>query len=217
MALTPQEINNRLTELRNLRKLYAGAKNRIVILETENKALKLQVKELKAENQQLRSDVTDIKYQLTELRTMVFKKNRQVTDIQGDDSDDDTPPKPPRTKESYQRPIPKDSEVTKTIHHQLCWAHLIRHFRDLASHPSFEETVRSRLLATYQEIKAIYQDTKSACAGPDPGSERQTLIERLTTVATITLADQYRYSELRQPSGAISTSILPVCCFPLRL
>lgn len=377
MSLTQIEIKERLTELRNLRKLYAGAKTRITILEAENKTLKVRIKELEAKDRQTTASIIDLQYQLSELRTIVFKKKPPAQASL--DSDDDTPPQPPRSKESYQRPVPKDSEVTKTIHHrlprdrhgnirlrtyylediplginkivekhvveqwydparrqfisadplptsrvvlgdnvrvliatlitverlsysqvqglltalfkitvssgeiaqilhheaqrlkpvndallgviqsetshhldesrydvagethyvwsitggesgssvyqvgksrgkgnaetlrgtsvgvlvsddygayrklathhQLCWAHLIRHFRDLSASPDFSDTTRHTSLTTYQEIKAIYQATKTACTGPDPGIQRPTLTKRLTAVSLITTAD----------------------------
>jgi hypothetical protein len=381
MSLTKQEIDQRLIELRNLRKLYGVAKERIIVLEAENRALKNKVKELEAENKLLRGEVTDIKYQLAEMKDLIFKKTRQANQVleSAEEDDDDTPPRPPRTKESYQRPIPKDSEITKIIHHrlprdkygnirlrtyyvediplgvtklvekhvveqyydkarrlwvskdtlptgqvilgdnvrvliatlitverlsysqvqgllnslfqikvssgeiakilaqeakllkptkqtllaniqrevshhldesrydvagqthyvwsisggesgdtvylvgqsrgkgnaeklrgdskgvlvsddygayrklathhQLCFAHLIRHFRDLAHHPGFAEIERQSLARNYLEIKAIYQDTKTACHGPDPQGQRASLIHRLTAVASINPAD----------------------------
>lgn len=375
-----------MIELRNLRKLYVGAKNRISVLQVENRTLKVRIKELEQRDSEKEARLTDLQYQLSELKTMVFKKKRQVNEILEDD--DDTPPKPPRTKESYQRPVPKDSDVTKVIHHrfprdqhgnirlrtyyvediplginklvekhvveqyydpkrrlwvskdslpssavilgdnvrvliatlitverlsysqvqgllislfkihvssgeitnilereaqllkpanqalltniqkeashhldesrydvagethyvwsmtggesddsvylvgesrgkgnaeqlrgnstgilvsddygayrtlathhQLCWAHLIRHFRDLASHPDFEETARSSIVCTYQEIKAIYRDTKSACIGPDPSREQTILTQRLTTVAGYIESDPIPVQRLKK-------------------
>jgi len=119
MALSKQVIDERMTELRNLRKLYAAQKEQNNTLRAENKQLKARIKELEAENQQLRGEVTDIKYQLSELQTLIFKKKRKAKETLADDTDDDDTPKPPRNAASYRRPIPKDSEVTKVIRHDF--------------------------------------------------------------------------------------------------
>jgi hypothetical protein len=44
--LTSDEITNRLIDARNLRRLYDGAQQRIIILEMENKQLKIRIKQL---------------------------------------------------------------------------------------------------------------------------------------------------------------------------
>jgi hypothetical protein len=118
MQLTQQEINERMIELRNLRKLHGAARERIVFLETENKTLKARVKELEKENTVLRGEVSDIRYQLEEFKTIIFKKKRIARDVL-DDDDEETPPRPPRDASSYQRPIPKDTEITKTVYHRF--------------------------------------------------------------------------------------------------
>lgn len=386
MSLTQQEIQDRMIELRNLRKLHTVARLRIGTLETENKALKVRIEELETENKTVKAEITDIRYQLEQVKVMLFKKKRIVKDI-FDDDELDPPHKTPRTKDSYQRPIPLESEITKVIHHtfprnqdgsirlrtyyvediplgiekiveqhvveqyydttrrywisqtplpcttvtlgdnvrvliatlitverlsysqvqgllislfhikvasgeitniledearalkgaelalltsiqaetshhldesrydvagetsyvwsitggesnqsvyqvgvsrgkgnaltlrgvstgvlvsddygayrtltedhQLCWAHLIRHFRDLASHPDFGDAEIHTLRTTYQEIKAIYHATKEACTGLDPGADRAILTKRLTAVASITDADSAPVKRLK--------------------
>lgn len=117
MSLTDNEIKDRMVELVNLRKLHKGARDRVMILEKENKELKIRVDVLEQENKSLKRELSDIKYQLMELQTIIFKKKTKISSS----FDDDEEPKPPveRSKESYKRPIPKDSEVTKTIYHPL--------------------------------------------------------------------------------------------------
>jgi transposase len=371
--LTKKEINERMIEWRNLKKLHTAQAKRIVLLEEENKQLKARIKELEEENATLKHQFTDVQYQLTQLQKTVFKKKQTAKEVLDDDNHTKTPPKK-RTKESYKRPIPEEREVTKTIHHrfsepidallrtrtyyrediplsvekivekhvveqyfdttrrvwvsqdplpsatvvlgdnvrvlvatlvtvqrlsftqvctllmtlynlsisegeiaqilakeaqtlkpaedallsaiqsessyhmdesrydvngetryvwnirggesgdsvyrvgvsrgkgiaeqlrgestgvlvsddyaayrtlaehhQLCWAHLIRKFRDLAENKEFSETHRTELQKTYQEIQAIYHDTKHACSLPDPHTHTETLTKRLTTIAT---------------------------------
>jgi regulator of replication initiation timing len=119
MALTKQQIEERLLELRNLRKLYDAAKVRVVILQTENQELRARVKELETENRVLRGEVTDIKYQLAEMKAIIFKKTKRAKEILDSDDEEDDTPKPPRPSSSYHRPIPKPEEVTNTIHHRF--------------------------------------------------------------------------------------------------
>lgn len=112
-----------MIEWRNLKKLHQAQAIRIEHLVAENKALKVRIVELENENATLRSEFTDIKYQLSELQTMLFKKKRTARDTLHDDDDEETPPKAPRTSSSYQRPIPREDEVTKTIHHRFSQKH----------------------------------------------------------------------------------------------
>jgi predicted RNase H-like nuclease (RuvC/YqgF family) len=93
MRLTDSEIKKRMVELQNLRKLHTKARNRVLILESENKNLKLRVTVLEKENKELKRELSDIKYQLTELQTILFKKKATDRDISS--FDDDEEPKPP--------------------------------------------------------------------------------------------------------------------------
>lgn len=122
MKLTTEEINKRMIELRNLRKLHAAARERILVLETENKTLKARVKELEQRDRENNQRITDLSLQMEELRTMVFGKKKTQKD-RDDGTDSGTPPKTVRTKGSYQRPIPKEEEVTHHVHHPLKHSH----------------------------------------------------------------------------------------------
>jgi hypothetical protein len=106
-----------MTELRNLRKLHAGARTRIAILEEENKLLKTRVMILEGMVRTYEATQADLKLQVEELRTMVFGRKKRVTN---DDEDPLPPPeKTPRPSDSYRRPVPTDAEVTDTEHHPL--------------------------------------------------------------------------------------------------
>lgn len=66
------------------------------------------------------SDLTqkliDLGFQFEKMKEIVFGKKSAVKKIL---DDDDKKPPVSRNKESYQRPIPKDSEITDTVHHSL--------------------------------------------------------------------------------------------------
>jgi transposase len=114
--LSQQEINPRMLELQNLRMLHTKARERITSLENENKQLKAEMVLLKKENTEFKTKLTDLGYQFEQMKAIVFGKKGSIRKILQDD-DTDNKPSTPRSKESYTRPIPKESEVTHTIHH----------------------------------------------------------------------------------------------------
>jgi Transposase IS66 family len=113
--LSQQEINLRMTELRNLRMLHTQARGRITYLEHENKQLKAEIVLLKKENAELKTKLTDLGYQFEQMKAIVFGKKGSLRKILEDN--EDKTPKTPRSKSTYTRPIPKESEVTHTVHH----------------------------------------------------------------------------------------------------
>ncbi len=117
MKLSESEIEARMIELRNLRKLHAGARARVVILEKENKLLKERVAVLEATVQSQTDIINDLRLQLEELRTIVFGKRRGKEEKHDIDDDTSEPIVNCRTAESYKREIPK--EVTETKDHPI--------------------------------------------------------------------------------------------------
>lgn len=73
--------------------------------------------------------------------------------------------------------------------HQLCYAHLIRKFRDLAGHVGFSDAQRNDVVGTYRTIKNIYRSVVAACADENPLQHTEALTERFAAVATITDSD----------------------------
>lgn len=119
MRLSDNEINARMTELRNLRKLHAGARARVIILEKENKLLKERVAVLEATVESQASIINDLRLQLEELRAIVFGKKRKKEDhIDIDDTPSGTT-REPRSAESYKRSIPKEEDITETKSHPI--------------------------------------------------------------------------------------------------
>jgi len=116
MRLSKEEINARMVELSNLRRLYAVQKTRLGMFKEENKQLKERVATLETAYAEQREINADLKLQMEELRTIVFGRRRKKdTDL------DDTPsaPQTPRTIESYKRPLPKERDVTETKDHPI--------------------------------------------------------------------------------------------------
>ena len=125
-GLSEEEVTQRLIRLRNLEYLYGNQKKRITRLEKQIRLLKEENRLLCLENTEYKKTITDLSLQVEELRTIVFGKKKNPVDV-----DDVTPPqeKVTRTKNSYKRPVPKDSEVTEVVHHPwkpcACGAELV--------------------------------------------------------------------------------------------
>ena len=121
MKLSSAVINTRMQEWRNLKVLHAKQNVRIAKLEAENKALRAENKILRAENVQLKSDVQSLKLQMEELRTIVFGKKKKQRSAEDEEDLPSLTPNvgQPRTSDSYHRPLPKQSDITKRERHEL--------------------------------------------------------------------------------------------------
>ena len=118
IKLSEKEIRKRLIRLRNLERLHAEQKHRNEQLVLEKREFKKEIAKLNTIVSEQQRTIDDMKLQIEELRTMVFGKKKKTKEI---DDDDLLPPKEKidRTNGSYQRPIPKDEEVTETVPHPL--------------------------------------------------------------------------------------------------
>jgi arginine deiminase len=121
IKLSYQEIKERMVEWRNLKKLHAKARE---MIEAQNQLIKTQQKQLETYRQLTETQaktIEDLKLQVEELRSIIFGKKKKKTDKSDDDIDYPAPPRKiaSRTDESYQRPIPKDKEVTETENHPI--------------------------------------------------------------------------------------------------
>jgi hypothetical protein len=114
-TLSQAEINQRLVELRNVKHLYENQKKRIKVQEKLIKTQRKHITTLTTLVSTQETMMSNMKLQIEELRIMVFGKKRKPTD-------NDTPPpqgRSPRSRNSYRRPIPKDSEVTDRQDHPI--------------------------------------------------------------------------------------------------
>ncbi len=115
IALSAKEIRHRISEWRNYRRLNDEKKVRIRELIAENNALK-------AEVSQLRGIVETQAIRLAELEEKIFGKKRKQDSDSGQSSsgsNDTKMLKKQRPKDSYQRSVPTDDEVTKEKHHSV--------------------------------------------------------------------------------------------------
>lgn len=118
MRLSQEEIKKRLIRLRNLEYLHESQRLKIWNLQSENRKLKKEIKDLKLVISEQQKTIKDLKLQIEELRTMVFGRKKKKEDK---DENDLLPPKEKieRDDAAYQRPIPKEEEITKVISRSL--------------------------------------------------------------------------------------------------
>jgi transposase len=108
--LSAQEIQKRLTRLRNLEGLYSIARERITLLEKENKILKLRIKELEDKDNEKNQKIEAMSFQLEQIKIKLFGK-KPISHIVTKKE------KKIRDNLSYQRPIPK--YFTRTENHTI--------------------------------------------------------------------------------------------------
>jgi transposase len=109
--LSDEEVKHRLVRLVNVERLHSDQKIQNTLLREQVKTLSAKVVILETENTFLKTKLTDLEYQFEQMKVIVFGKKRKTF------KDEDGEPRAPvvRTTESYQRPIPTEDQVTKTI------------------------------------------------------------------------------------------------------
>ena len=115
-GLSKKEVKKRLIRLRNLEMLHLKQKSRIEQFVKGKKEFKKEITKLNIIIKEQQRTIDDMKLQIEELRVMVFGKKKKIKEI---DDDDLIPPKEKieRSSDSYQRPIPKDEEITEIKNH----------------------------------------------------------------------------------------------------
>lgn len=117
--LNKEEIKKRLIRLNNLEHLHITQGNTLTKLKEENRDLKAEIitlKEIVAEQKKI---ITNLLLRVEELTITVFGKKKKTEDKSEDDNQDNTTIPKARSKESYKRPIPQESEITDTVTHSL--------------------------------------------------------------------------------------------------
>lgn len=111
MRLAETEISKRLIRLRNLEHLHAKARERIVLLEKENRGLKQRIKELEDKNKDLSTKIEALSFQFEQIKNKLFGKKPIVNHLIQEKE------KKSRNIFSYQRPIP--TTVTEIKPHPI--------------------------------------------------------------------------------------------------
>ena len=100
-----------MIQLRNLERLHSVARERITILETENKQLKARIKELENRDHDKDKRIEDLSFQFEQIKNKLFGKKPIVNRII------EKKEKQNRDTFSYRRPIP--THITKTEPHSI--------------------------------------------------------------------------------------------------
>lgn len=111
MNLSDNEIKQRLIRLSNLEHLYSIARERIVLLEKENKHLKLRIKELEDKNNDQNTKIESMAFQLEQIKNKIFGKKPILKRIARKRE------KNVRDIFSYRRPVP--TYTTKIEQHPI--------------------------------------------------------------------------------------------------
>lgn len=100
-----------MIRLRNLEHLYSVARERITLLEKENKQLKTRIKELEEKNKDLNGKIESLSFQFEQIKNKLFGKKPIINRIIWKKE------KQNRDIFSYHRPIP--THITKTERHSI--------------------------------------------------------------------------------------------------
>lgn len=132
--LSQEEIDRRMVELYNYRRLYPELQHKYAALKRRVKELEI---ELEHERRLREETVETLKLQIEELREMVFGRKRGDDDGSGTSGQQLSKADPPRLKTprspaSYRRPTPKEEDVTQeTIHSIDCCPDCGEHLTNL--------------------------------------------------------------------------------------
>ena len=123
LRLGYKEIKERMIEWRNLKKLHTVARERIKVLE---QLAKVQSEKIDTQEKLISHQgkmIENLELQIEELRRIIFGKRRKKDKSEDSNNNDDPDNQPrlpaQRPPESYQRPLPKESEITKEEFHTL--------------------------------------------------------------------------------------------------
>jgi hypothetical protein len=112
VELSKDEVKKRLSNLWNAKRLHSEARERVKLLEEENKKLKAKVKELEKENKFLKSNLEGVNFQLEQIKVKIFGRKPILPTLVARKKE-----KKERDIFSYQRPIPK--QITKVKNHPI--------------------------------------------------------------------------------------------------
>ena len=151
MELSKDAIHRRLIRLRNLERLHAAARKRIVFLESENKQLKARIKELEDKDHDKDKRIEDLSYQFEQIKNKLFGKKPIVNlTVQKKEIKD-------RDSLSYKRPLP--THITKTEPHPITVCnHCHGKLRNKSIKTFFEEDIPLPIqkIVTKHEVEVGY-------------------------------------------------------------
>lgn len=150
--LSEQQIQQKLTEGRNYKRLYFELKDKYDAVVAENKQLKVLLAEQKAYFEAI---IEAQNARITELETMVFGRKPG-----GGTPTKTKPVRAPRSPESYRRPLPPASAITVEEHHAIDNCHRCGHdLTDKDEATRYEEDVILAALSPDVPHKTVTKHT----------------------------------------------------------
>jgi transposase len=194
VELTKEEINKRLIRLRNLEYLYARARERIVLLEKENRQLKQRIKELEEKDKDKGEKLEAMAYQLEQIKNKLFgKKPIQNGLIQKKESKE-------RDISSYQRSIPKNITETKTHPIDQC-SHCGEKLKGKSVRVFFEEDVPlpiQKIVIRHQVEVGYCPECKRQSSGCPIPSKKAVLGENIKKyVCVLSIANRLSHVQIQ--------------------
>lgn len=195
MHLSENEIQERLTRLRNLEYLHAKARERIVFLEEENKRLKERLKELEEKDNDKNTKIEALAFQLEQIKNKLFGK-KSITNnlIQKKES-------MKRDAFSYQRPVPQKVTETKTHPINEC-LHCHGMLRRKSTKVFFEEDIPLPIqkITIRHEVEAGYcQKCQRQSSGYPIPSKKAVLGENVKKyICVLSIASRLSHSQIKE-------------------
>lgn len=214
-ALTADEINHRLTRLRNFENnLYPAARARIDKLETRVKILEAEKAKWLEEKVEMQALIQKLLLQVEALNTKVFGKKRSKGGSSDDSNTTSSPdephaPKQSRSASSYRRTVPSDDEVTSTMQHPLDIADSSPHAGHILSKQKtinyFEEDVilpseiSLKTVVKHQVAAAYCEDCGTWLYGADIPKQQVVLGESLPKlVSFLSVVARFSYQQITE-------------------
>ncbi|MCI0542258.1 transposase, partial [bacterium] len=195
MALSENEIQQRLVRLRNLEHLYARAKERISFLESENRQLKQRIKELEEKDSDKNGRIEALAFQLEQIKNKVFSKKPIVERMVRKKE------KKERDAFSYQRPLPK--QITETKYHPIhrC-VHCKETFTERSLRIFFEEDIPLPIqkIVTRHEVEVGYcKNCKRQSSGHPVPSKKTVLGDNVKKyVCLLSIANRLPHAQIKE-------------------
>lgn len=193
--LTDEETKKRLVELRNLRMLYGKARERIALLEIENKQLKERIKELEKRDSDKDTRIESMAFQLEQIHHRVFGKKPVALRIAL------TRKRTERDKASYRRPLP--NRITEIRRHPVnACVHCARTLTKKSLKTFYEEDIPLPLETSVikHEVETGYcPSCMRTCSGRALPSKTVVLGERVKKyVCLLSIGNRLSHSQIKE-------------------
>lgn len=192
--LSEEEIRKRLVRLRNLEMLHAQARERIVVVETENKILKQRIKELEEKDNDKNAKIEALAFQLEQIKIKVFgkKPDKERIALKRESKERDIA--------SYRRPIPQ--EVTETKTHPISTCACSQPFDKKSVRVFFEEDIPLPIQKTVirHEVEIGYCKACKRQSNGYPVPSKKTILGPHVTkyVCLLSIGNRLPHSQIKE-------------------